>query len=122
MANHAHLRLRHAEVDQGALAVLAVDDDPVEAREQPPPERSAMGRSARQEVVGGEHERRSRTEEPRVDLRRADPLEVEDVRLGKTEARETERMLEGLERDSRPAAAAARRQRVEDLVRDISLG
>jgi hypothetical protein len=55
-----------------------VDDDAVEAREQPLPELAFVGGSPREQVVGREHRRRPEAEE-RVGLRQREPLHVQHV-------------------------------------------
>ncbi len=99
-------------------AALAVHDDSVEAAEQAPPEPLAAGRAPRQQVVGGEHGRAARPEEPVVDLRSGQPLDVQHVARDRGEPRHPERMLEHLQRQPQPRAPEEPRgERVEDLGR-----
>ena len=70
------------QLGQLVSPALAVDDDPVEAAEEPSPEVALRGSTAWQEVVRGEDERRALAEQPVVELRRGKPLDVGDVGAG----------------------------------------
>ena len=61
-------------------AALAVDDDAVEAGQQPLPQPLAARGAPRQQVVGGEDGRAARPEEPVVHLWSGKPLDVQHVR------------------------------------------
>ena len=111
-----------AELGERLPAALAVDDDPVEAREEPAPELGAVRRAAGEEVVRGEDRGQVRAEEERVELRRGQPLDVEDVGVEAAERGEPERMLGDLERQAQPRAAEdARRERIEELAARVSV-
>ena len=108
VGDDAELLLGDADRGERVAAVLAVDDDPVEAREELQPERGLVRRAARQKVVRGEHRGEMRAEEARVELRRGEPLHVQDVRVEPAERGEAERVLRRLERNA--AAASGRRR------------
>ena len=121
--DHAQLLLRNAERGQGLASALGVDDDPLEAAERPAPEAGLRRRPPRQQVVGGEHERRAVAQQPRVGLRQREPLHVDDVGRSRCEARQAERVLEHLQRHAQPRAAEeARRERVEELAAPVAVG
>ena len=86
VADHAHVLLGEPEVDQLSATALGVDDDALEAREQRPPHRGLRERAARDDVVRREDGGAARTEEPAIELRRAEPLDVHDVGLREREA------------------------------------
>ena len=69
------------------------------------------GRAPRDDVVGGEDDRRAGTEEPAIGLRRAEPLQVQDVRLVRGE-------LQPCRTDARAAFTASRAR--DDPIRDES--
>src|SRR5439155_26128592 len=102
-----------AELDERTAPVLAVNDDAVEAAEEPPPERRPVRGPPRQQVVRREDERRAGPEQPRVELRRADPLQVGYVGARGREPGQADWMLERLYRDPRSRRPDARRHRVE---------
>ena len=105
-----------AELGEGVGAALAVDDDPVEAGEEPPPQVGAVRGTAREKVVRREDRGQMRAEEEGVELGRGEPLHVEDVGVEAAERGEPERMLRGLERQpqNRPPEDA-RRDGIEEL-------
>ena len=86
-------------------AVLAVHDDAVEARENPPPELGAVRRAAWEEIVRREDRRQVRAEEARVELGRGQPLDVEDVCVEAAQGGEPQRVLHDLERQAQRRAA-----------------
>ena len=100
---------------------LGVDDDAVEAPEQAPPQPSAPRRAAREKVVRGEDERRPRPEQRHVDLRRRQPLQVEHVGGAAHQPQHLGRVLDGLQRQPRPAADPAR-ARIEGLLERVAVG
>jgi len=110
------------ELRQLVSGPLAVDDDAREPAEQALPEVALARGAARQDVVGGEDERRVDAEEPVVELRSGQPLEVDDVGLAAPEASQADRMLEQLQREAQPRAAEdARAERVEELGATIAV-
>ncbi len=108
MGDHPEVLLGDADLGERVPAALAVDDDPVEAGEQPAPERRFVRGAARQEVVRRKNRGQMRAEEERVELGRGEPLHVEDVRLETAERGEAERMLHDLDRQAQPRAAETR--------------
>ena len=60
----------------------------------------ALGRSSGQQVVRREDCRRSKAEEPLVDLRGRQPLNVRHIRLATRQPREPDRMLDDLQRQA----------------------
>ncbi len=112
-----------AELRERLPAVLAVDDDPVEAPEEPAPELDAVRCAAGEKVVCGEDGGQVRTEEVRVELRRGQPLDVEHVGAAAAEQGEPHRMLGDLDRQAQHRAAEdARGERIEELAAHVSLG
>ena len=83
-------------------ATLAVDDDPLEAAEEPAPEISLSGGAPRKEVVSREDERLTEAQEPVVQLRGGEPLEMSDVGAAPPQAEESHRVLDELHRDPEP--------------------
>jgi Endonuclease/Exonuclease/phosphatase family len=111
-----------AEPGERLPAVLAVHDDTVEARKEPAPEVDAMRGSAGKQVVGRENGGQVRSEEEGIELRRRQPLDVEDVRAETAERGEPERVLGDLERQAqRRSAEDTRRERIEELSARISV-
>ncbi len=123
MGDDAKLGVGHAEVHEHAATTFGVHDDPLEAREQRSPEPGAAGGAAREQVVRGEHERggAGAQQEP-VELRRGEPLEVQDVGFASEQPAHRERVLDRLhgEPEVRPADPA--RAGVERLVELIPGG
>lgn len=111
MRDDAELLLGDADLGERRAAVLAVDDDPVEAGEELQPERGLVRCAPRQEVVRGEHRREMRVEEAHVELGRGEPLHVQDIRVEPVKPGEPERMLRRLERN--PQARAVEDARCE---------
>ena len=115
--NPAQTVARHAELRQRLEAARAVHDDPVEPRKELSPELLAGHGPARQQVVRGEDERAARTEEPAVERRRGEPLDVQHVARPCEQPRRADRMLQHLHRHAQPRPAEhARRHPVEQLV------
>ena len=85
---------RKTEVDELPAPALRVDDHALEAIEERLPHRRLRQRAARDDVVCGEDSGAARPEEPAIQLRRAEPLHVQHIRLREPEARHAERMLE----------------------------
>jgi endonuclease/exonuclease/phosphatase family metal-dependent hydrolase len=111
-----------AEPGERLPAVLAVDDDPVEAREEPAPEVGAMRGTAGKQIVSREDGGQVRSEEEGIELGRRQPLDVEDVRAETAERGEAERVLSDLERQAqRRSAEDTRRERIEELPARISV-
>jgi hypothetical protein len=81
-----------------------VHDHALEAREQPAPEVLFGGRAAREQVVGRQDERRAVAQQADVELRRREPLQVDDVGTRSREAGQSHRMLERLQRQPQPRA------------------
>src|SRR5581483_4873370 len=91
-------------------------DDPVEAGKQVVPEPRAARRPPRKQVVRGEDQRPASAEEPPVEGRGGEPLDVEDVAALREQPRGPERVLEQLEGDAQARAPEEpRRDRVEEL-------
>ena len=112
---------RNAERLQRAAAALAMRDDPTEASEESLPRPGLGGGSAWQEVMGGEDERSACAQQPRIDLRRGDPLEVNDVTARACETRQREGVLDRL--DDHPGAWVPNvgRQAVETVVDHVAV-
>ncbi len=120
MPDDVELRLRHPEIAELAVPSLRVDDDPLEPAEQRSPQPDLGRRPPRDDVVRSEDRGAARTEEPAVELRRAEPLDVDHVGLRGGKARHSQWVLERLDGDARPVAAHARRERVEPLGGGVS--
>ena len=105
MRDDAELALGDPERGQRVAAALAVHDDALETVEEAAPERFLLRRAPWQQVVRGEDERSVVPQQPGVELRRRDPLEVEDVRADSGEPHQAERVLEHLQRQPQPRAA-----------------
>ena len=116
MRDHAQLLRCDAEGGERAATALAVCDDPVEAAEQPLPGARVARRAAWQKVVGGEDERTARVQQPGIDLRRGEPLEVDEIAVGGCEARERARVAERLRGETAVPGADPRREPVEAVV------
>jgi hypothetical protein len=93
----------HSGVDpepaERVASALAVDDDAVEACEEPAPELLLRRRSAREQIVRGQDERAPARQQALVELGRGEPLEVQDVGAPPRESRHPERVLGRLERE-----------------------
>ena len=101
---------------------LAVDDDPLEAAEQPPPEVVLCGGAAREQVVRGEDERRTLAKQPVVELRRCEPLDMGDVGAAPAQAGKPERMLDELDRNAEAGAAKeSRAHGIEELAAPVAV-
>jgi hypothetical protein len=100
MRDHPQPFSLDAEPGEGFPAVLAVHDDPVEAREEPAPQVGAVRRAAGEQVVRREDGRQVGAKEERVELRHGEPLHVEDVRLEAAERGQPQRMLRHLDRQA----------------------
>ena len=124
MADHAQLRLGDAEVDELPAAALGVDDDAVEAVEERAPHRRLASSVRRgMQVVRREDGGAARAEEPAVQLRRAEPLHVEDVRLRRARSAPSRAGARAPSRARRSRVPPhARRERIEPLARVVSLG
>ena len=123
VGDHAELLLRNAEVGEDAAATLAVHDDSLEPGKQPSPESGLRRRPTGEQVVRGEHERRSMAKQAQVDLRQAEPLDVDDVSRHSREPREAERVLECLHGHAeRRAPEDPRGDRIEDLTSSVPRG
>ena len=110
------------QLGQLVAPALAVDDDPLEAAEEPPPEVELRGGAARQQVVRGEDERRTLAKQPVVELRRGEPLDVGDVGAAPAEAGKPERMLDELDRDAEARAAKeSGADRIEELAAPVAV-
>jgi endonuclease/exonuclease/phosphatase family metal-dependent hydrolase len=97
-------------------AALAVDDDPVEPREEAAPEAGAVCSAAGEKIVRREDRRQVRPKEERVELGRRHPLDMQHVGTEPAQRRETERMLRDLEGQAqRRSPEHARRERIEEL-------
>ena len=77
---------------------LGVDNDALEASEHAPPQLGLVGRPARQQVVCRQDERRTVAEQPGFELRRGEPLQVDDVGTERCQPGEAERVLERFHR------------------------
>jgi len=111
-----------AELGERLPAVLAVHDDPVEARKEPAPQVGAVRGAAGQQVVGGEDRRQMGSEEERVEFWSRQPLEVQNIRLQPAERGESERMLRNLDWYAQPRTTEdPRRKGIEELAAAISL-
>ena len=115
MPDHADLVGRETEVDELPAPALRVDDHALEAIEERLPHRRLGQRAARDDVVRGEDGGAARPEEPAIQLRRAEPLQVQHIRLREPEARHAERMLERLHGETQPRSSHAGRERIEPL-------
>lgn len=93
-----------ADRSQRLAAALAVDDDPVEAPEQTAPEVLPMRSPSRQEIMSGEDRRATRAEQRGVELRRCQPLDVEDIPGDARQPRQADRVLGRFQRQSQPGA------------------
>jgi hypothetical protein len=121
MRDDAQPRLGDAELRERVAAALGVHDHAVAAVEERLPEVGLRGRAPRDDVVRGEDDGRARPKEPAVCLRRAEPLHVQNVRPERGEARHAEGVLEGLQDEPGVRAAHARGERIEPLVRLVSV-
>ncbi len=119
--DHADLLGRETEVDELPAPALRVDDHALEAIEERPPHRRLGQRAARDDVVCGEDSGAARPEEPAIQLRRAEPLQVQHIRLREPEARHAEWMLERLHGETQPLSSHARRERIEPLACLVAL-
>jgi len=97
-----------------------MDNNAIEAPEQPPPQMLFVRGAAWQEVVGCEDERRPRMKEPAVELGDGAPLHVDNVCAGGGEPREAERMLEDPERDAGKLWPDPCGQRVEAFAEPVA--
>ena len=79
--DHHDSLVRDAELGERRAPALAVHDDPLEAAEQLEPQRPLARRAARQQVVRREHRGRAQAQQPGVQLRNGEPLDVRHVRL-----------------------------------------
>ncbi len=111
MGDDPQLLRLDAELGQRVAAALAVHDDPVEAREEAAPEVGAVRGAAGEEIVRREHGRQVRPEQERVELRRGEPLHVEDVGLDAAQRCQPERVLRDL--DGKAQAPSGRTARDE---------
>ncbi len=110
MPDHADLLGRETEVDELPTPALRVDDHAFEAIEERPPHRGLGQRAAWDDVVRGEDSGAARPEEPAIQLRRAEPLHVHDIRLREPETRHAEGMFETLHSQTQPLSSQARRE------------
>ncbi len=69
-----------AELGETLAATIAVDDDTVEAREKLSPEPLLASRPPRQEIVCREDRRHAWAQQDPIQLRRRQPLQVQDIR------------------------------------------
>ena len=110
------------ELCELVAGALAVDDDAGEPAEQTPPEVALARGAARKDVVRREHERCVDAEEPVVQLRRGEPLEMDDVGLAPPEAGEPDRVLQQLHGDAQPRSPEdPGADRVEELGAPIAV-
>jgi hypothetical protein len=110
------------QLGQLVPAALAVDDDPLEPAEEPAPEVAFLRGAPREQVVRREDEGLTETEDPIVDLRRGEPLEVSDVSVPAAQPGEPDRVLEQLHGDPEPGASKeARAHRVEQLASSVAV-
>ena len=72
--------------------------------------------------MGREDQRSSRPEQPCIDLRHADPLEVHEVGAQDAETDEPERVLERLHDKAGPSPFEPRRDRIEELPHCVTVG
>ena len=101
---------------------FAVDDDPLEAAEEPAPELPLLRRAPGEEVVGREDERLTDAEKPVVELRGGKPLQMGDVGPAATQAGEPYGVLDELERDPEPRAPKdPRADGIEELAPPVAL-
>jgi len=122
MRDDTEFCVRHAEPSERAVPALAVDDDPIEASEEPSPRSRVARRSARQQVVGREDERGSCSHEPGVRVRSANPLQMCHVARGKTEPCQRDRVLECLDCQSRGRPRDPRGDAVQAVVDRVAGG
>ncbi len=121
MRDDAQPLLVDAEPCQRLATPLRVDDDTVAAVEERAPEPCPRRRSARNDVVRGEHDGRARAEEPAVRLGSSEPLHVQDIRLVRGQLSHSDRMLERLQSESCSGGSHPRRERIEPLSNDVPL-
>ena len=121
VGDDAEVLVRHAERRQRVASPLRVDDDPITAREERPPEARSGRCPARDDVVGREDDRRARSKEPAVGLGRAEPLQVQHVRLVRRELDHPEGVLQRFHREPGAGRAHSRRERIEPLARGVPL-
>jgi endonuclease/exonuclease/phosphatase family metal-dependent hydrolase len=111
-----------SQLGERVAAVLAVDDDPVEALEEPEPQVGLVGGAAGEKVVRREDGGQVRVKEERVELRDRQPLHMEDVSLQAAKGGEPDRVLGHLERQAQPRTAEEpRREGVEELPPAVSV-
>ena len=115
MGDDAQLLRAHAVSRQRVAPALGVDDNAVEAVEQPPPEPVPAGRAPWDEVVRGEDERPARPEQEHVELGHGEPLQVEDVGAPGEKPAHPDRVLERLGRAAQPASVDGARSPVEPV-------
>ncbi len=121
--DNAQTFARNAQLCEHTRAVLAVDDHAGEAAQQASPELALRGRAPRQEVMRREDGRIPEAQEARVELRRRQPLQVQDVGPPAIEPREPRQVLPGLQGEpQRRAAEQTRGEGVEELLATVALG
>src|SRR4029077_9278653 len=111
-----------SQLGERVAALLAMDDDPVEALEEPEPQVGLVGGAAGEKVVRREDGGQVRVKEERVELRDRQPLHVEEVGLQAATGGDTDRALGHPERQAQPRPAEEpRREGVEELPAAISV-
>ena len=122
MGDHAQLLRRDAELRQRVAAALGVDDDPLEAGEEPPPELrfAAVRRGSRSCAVSTSGARWRSSHASSSGQR--EPLQVDDVGRRRRQPGQPERMLQRLQREPQARAPEEpRRERVEELAPPIAV-
>jgi endonuclease/exonuclease/phosphatase family metal-dependent hydrolase len=111
-----------AELGEAFPAALAVNDDAVEAGEKVSPEPLLSRRPPWQKIVCREDRRHPRPQQQSVQLRRREPLHVQNIRAAKEQGRGARKVLHDLDRDAQPGAPEdPRREGVEGLAAPVAV-